>query len=87
MRFLEFSKIYDIGVSYGKFHKELIAPNQNSLLSAVWPKIQVFLTVQKLKSSEGGFEEIGPHDLGISLAQIAQHIKAVMNMGGSHTKH
>ena len=75
------------GISNGKFHKKLIAPNQNTLLSAVWPQIQVFLSVRKLKFSEGGCEEIVPRDLGISLAQIAQHIKAVINMGGRHTKH
>ena len=73
--------------SDSKFHKELIAPNQNSLLSVVLPQIQVFLNVRKLKFSEGGCEEIEPRDLGISLAQIAQHINAVINMGGRHTKH
>ena len=87
MTFFKFSKIYDRGVSNGKFCKELIAPNQNSLSSAIWPQIQVFLSVGKLKFSEGGCEEIVPRDLEISLAQIAQHIKAVINMGGRHTKH
>ena len=84
MTFLNLLKIYDISVSYGRFHKE---SNQNFLLSVVWPQIQVFLDVRRLKYSEGGCEEIEPQDLGISLAQIAQHINAVINMGGRHTKH
>ena len=80
MTFLNFSKIYDIGVSNGKFHKELIATNQNSLQSGVWSQIQVFFSVGKLIFSEGGCEGIDPRDLKIPPAQIAQHIKAIISV-------
>ena len=87
MTFFRFLKIYDVGVYDSKFYKELIAPNQNSLQSGVWPHIQLFLAVGKLKFFLGGCEGVDPSDLKIPLAQIAQDIKAVISVEGKHTKH
>ena len=76
-----------VGVYDGKFYKELITHNQNSLRLSDWPHIQVFLAVGKLKFFVGACEGIDPRDLKIPLAQIAQEIKAVISLGGKHTKH
>ena len=57
---------------------------QNFLKSGFWPQIQIFLSVIKLKFSEGGCEGMDPRDLKIPLAQITQHMKAGISVGGMH---